>query len=147
MTRRVTTALTLMLALVAGSVMAAEDRYMIDMSLWINGEKVGQPMVIVEAGKPASIMKGDEEDASGYRVELEVEHPGPGEGAPGGAIWLHVAVSELDDGRWRELADSMIGVVEGETGTISVVEGEVAQPEPENSIVYLTASPLRLVSE
>lgn len=147
MTRYMTAVLTLVLAFVAGSAMAAGDRYMIDLALWINGEKVGEPMVIVEAGKPASILKQDEEDASGYRVELEVEHPGPEEGAPGGAIWLHVGVSELADGSWENLADSMIGVVEGETGTISVVEGEVAQPEPGNSIVYLTANPLRLESE
>lgn len=147
MTKRVTTLLMLVLAMIAGSAVAAEDRYMIDMSLWINGEKMGEPMVIVEAGKPASIMQKDEEDTSGYRVELEVEKPEPEEGAPGGAIWLHVAISDLVDGQWNELAESMIGVVDGETGTISVVEGEVGEPRPENSIVYLTASPSRLVSE
>lgn len=126
---------------------AAADRYMLDLELWINGEQRGTPMAIVEVGQPAVLTRESEEDAGGYRVALEVEEPGPGEGAPGGAVWIYVTVSTREDGDWKELVDSMIGVAEGRSGTVSVVEGEVEQPTPDNSTVFLRIEPTRLQTE
>lgn len=131
--------------LVTGAVQADEPRYLIEMELWLHGEQAGTPTMIVEAGEPANIEVGGDDHA--WRIEVEVERPAASEAAPEGAIWLHVAVQEKSEGEWDHLADSILGVPEGELATLSVVEGEVAEPGPANSLVYLTARTSRLRPE
>lgn len=128
-----------MCMLLASSLVAAEEAplYRVDMELWLDGEKRGAPTMIIKGGTAGSIEVGGED--AGWRIELEIEQPGPGEGAPGGAVWLHVGVHRREDGQWDHLVDSILGVPEGEPATLSMVEDSEAEPVPENSLVYLIA--------
>lgn len=130
--------------LLAGNVLA-EERFLIEVELWLQGEKHGEPIMVVTAGEEASISRTDEAGEEGWRLTVEVERPGRQEGAPFGALWLHVGVHQLLDGTWEHLADSILGVPEGQAATLSVVEGEVERPGPENSIVFLTARTSRVL--
>ena len=132
----------LLIVAASGSAKGEETRFLIEMELWLHGEQHGEPIMIVEAGSPASIEQSN--DHTGWRIEIEVEKPAPHERAPGGALWLHVGVHERVDGEWDLLADSILGVPEGQPATLSLVEGEVSEPSPENSIVFLQATTSRL---
>jgi hypothetical protein len=118
------------------------DRFLIDFELWLYGETQGEPRMIVVAGQPASMEVGGA--AHHWRIEVEVERPAAHEYAPGDALWLHLAVHEQVEGEWEVLADTMLGVPEGQPATLSVVEGEVDEPSPENSLVFLRATTSRL---
>lgn len=131
-----------LLALSSGAL--AEERFLVEMELWLNGEKHGTPMVIVPAGEEASVSQVSKDGETGWRIELEVEEPAAYEQAPGNALWLHFGIQEKIEGEWEHLADTMMGVPEGRTATMSVVEGEVGEATPDNSIVYLTAKTSRL---
>lgn len=132
-------------ALAAGSSETApDDQYMVEMVLWIEGEQRGTPIVVVEPDTPASVEVGDGSGTKGWRIELLVEAPSAGEGAPIGATWLNLTVYELRDGEWEALADSLLGVREGRTATMSVVETGQEPATKDNSLVYLEAQASRL---
>ena len=136
----------LLASLAAGILPAAEsDQFVVEMDLWIDGEQRGTPIVVVAAGEGASVEVGDTSGENGWKIDVLVEPPAASEGAPNGAIWLSLTVYERRDGEWQPLADSLLGVPEGRTGVMSVVEPGVEQATPENSLVYLTTrtSPLR----
>lgn len=132
--------------LLLGAVQADDDpaRFLIEMELWLHGEQAGTPSMIVVAGQPASIQVGG--DVRTWRIEAEVEIPAVHEYAPGDALWLHLAVHEQVEGEWEVLADTMLGVPEGRSATLSVVEGEVEEALPDNSLVFLRATTSRLAS-
>lgn len=128
------------LAAVSASGAETRDRYMVEMELWIEGEQRGTPMVVVEPEEPATIEVGEPSGESGWRIEVLVEPPVASEGAPVGSIWLNLAVHELRDGEWQLLTDSLLGLREGRSGTMTLVEPGVDQGTRENSLVHLTAS-------
>lgn len=112
---------------------------MVEMVLWIDGKKRGEPIVVTEPGQRASVEVGDADGQNGWRVELLVE-PTASEGDPGGAIWVNLEVYRRSDGTISLLADSLLGVPEGRPGVLSVVDaGQSGEASPENSRVYLTA--------
>jgi len=118
--------------------------YLISFELWMHGEPVDAPRMIVEAGQPASMeMDGPR---GHWRIEAEVERPAANEYAPDDALWLHLAVHERVDGEWEVLADTMLGVPEGQPATFSVVEGEIDEPSPEDSLMFLRATTSRVQS-
>ncbi len=135
-------ALILAVSLGLGSAVAQAPRYMVEMELWIDGEQRGTPRLVVEAGEAAELMSTDPDAQSGWKIELEVEPPDPSEGAPQGAIWLHIAVAELANGEWEHLTDTLLGMPEGQSSSLSLVEGggnsDPAPEAPENSRLYLT---------
>lgn len=136
--------LCLALLALAGSTPASEAvRYMLEMELWIEGEHRDSPLLVVESGEPASITVDDAEGRSGWKIEVEVNPPGPAEGAPDGAIWIDFAIHQLEDGQWEHLADSMLGIHEGRTGKLSVADGSV-QATAANSRVFLEVRASRL---
>ncbi len=131
--------------LLLGTAQADEgNRFLIEFELWLHGEKQGEPSMIVEAGQPGSMEVGGAEHR--WRIEVEVERLAAHEYAPGDALWLHLAVHEQIDGKWEELADTMLGVPEGQPATLSVLDGQVDEPSPERSIVFLRATTSRLQS-
>lgn len=121
----------------------AAERYMIEMELWIDGSKRGEPMLIVEPAEPAEISSTDPEGEKGWRIELEVEPPAAIEGSAGGSIWLRLSIHRLVDGSWQYLTDSMLGVPEGESHTLSVAGGDGGSGR-EDALVHLTAVISRL---
>lgn len=137
-------ALILAAGLGFGSALAGTPRYMVEMELWIDGEQRGTPMLIVEAGKPAELVSTDPDGNNGWKIELEVESPGLAENAPSGAIWLHLAVAELVSGEWEHLTDALLGVPEGQSSSLSLLDGEGEAGGPDGSRVYLTARSSRL---
>jgi hypothetical protein len=123
-----------------GGVFAAEgDQYMVEMALWIDGEQRGTPILVVPPGERAAVEVSDEGGEAGWRIELLVKSPAASEGAPTGAIWLDLAVHERVEGQWELVADSLLGVPEGQTSSMSVVDPGVETGTRENSRVYLTA--------
>lgn len=138
-------ALALLSMLVAAGVLAADgEQYMVELELWIDGEERGTPIVVVPPGEQASVEVGDPSGHGGWRIEVLVEPPAISEGAPTGATWLNLAVHELVDGQWEALTDSLLGLREGQPGTMTVVESGVEQGTRENSLVHLTAQVSRL---
>lgn len=124
----------------AGLTLAAEgDQYMVEMELWTEGQQRGTPIVVVAPGEQASVELGDDSGEGGWKIDVLLDPPAAAEGAPVGAIWLNLTVHELRDGEWEPLADSLLGVPEGRSASMSVVEAGVEQATPENSVVYLTA--------
>jgi hypothetical protein len=132
-------------ALAAGSGEAAlGDQYMVEMALWIEGEQRGTPIVVIEPDAPASVAVADESGSERWKIELLVEAPSVSEGAPIGATWLNLTVYERRDGEWETLADSLLGVREGRTATMSVVGTGQEPATKDNSLVYLEAQASRL---
>ena len=66
--------------------------------------------------------------------------------APENTVWLHVEVHQMISGQWESMADSLLGVREGETATFSLVEGD-AVSSPETARLYLLISARRFESE
>ena len=139
-TIRVLTIALLALAL-SGAVSA--EQYLVEAELWLDGELQGTPSMIVAAGSPASISRGDLEQDAIWRLEIEVEPAASHILSPGDALWIHVGLHQKIDGEWEHLADSMLGVPEGQTATFSVVDGDV-ESSPENAAVYLRIKTSRL---
>ena len=120
-----------------GSVAAAEtSRFFIEAELWIGGEQVGTPSLVVPANSPASVEVGDED--STWRLGFMVE-PVTDAHAPADTLWMHVEVHQKMDGQWESVADSLLGVPEGEDATFSVVEGQQAATA-ESASLYLQIS-------
>ncbi|MFU8830856.1 MAG: hypothetical protein ACNA7J_01755 [Wenzhouxiangella sp.] len=123
------------------SVIVAAEQFLVEAELWIDGEQRGTPTLIIEAGEPANMEVGDE--TSAWRLEVEVERPAGIDMAPAGSLWLHIGVHQQSDGEWEHLADSILGVPEGETATLSVVDGD-APATPETAAVYLRIKTSRM---
>lgn len=135
----------------AGSALArgvdADQRYAVEMELWIDGELRGAPSIVAVAGQSASVEVANASANDGWKIELLVEPPGVSEGAPVGAVWLELVVYERGDREWETLADSLLGVPDGQTAVMSVVGAGIEEAEPENSLVYLMARATRLQPE
>ena len=122
---------------------AAEQRYLVEAELWLDGVQRGTPSLLISANTEASLETGDDE--TGWRLELEVE-PVDDDYAPANALWVHVTVHQRTDGIWEHLVDSIVGVPEGEVATVSVVDGD-ADARPETAAVYLRLRTRRHVPE
>ncbi len=120
-----------------GSLAASEPSYLVEAELWIDGVQRGTPSLLILANTEARLETGDEQAA--WRLEVEVEPVDDGY-APAGTLWVHVAVHQRSGDVWEHLADSILGVPEGEFATLSVVD-EGAEPAPETAAVYLRVRP------
>lgn len=123
----------LALLVLATVAVAEEPRFLVEAELHIDGVQRGTPSMLLTAGSPASLETGSDDD--GYRLEVEIE-PVTATTAPANSLWLHVAVFERAGGDWEELVDSILGVPEGDTATLSVVDGD-AMATPETAAVFL----------
>jgi hypothetical protein len=122
---------------------AAAEQFVVEAELWLAGEKHAAPTLIVAAGSPASVSRGDEDGSELWRLEVEVERAESHILSPGDALWVHVGVHQKIDGEWEHLLDSILGVPEGQTATLSVVDGD-AEATPETAEVYLRLKTSRL---
>lgn len=133
---------------VASVALAAEDAsYMVDMKLWIEGELRGEPLVVARSAEPASVRIGGEQGKAGWRVEVLVEPRIAAEQGRAGAIWLNVSVFEQRDGEWNYLTDSLLGLPEGKTGSMSMTRTGDQPEKPQDSRVYLEVEVARLRPE
>jgi hypothetical protein len=123
---------------------APAAEYLVEAELWLNGEAAGTPVLLVNADEPATIERDGGDEQSGWRLTIEVERADADPLAPSGSLWLIIELQQQFDGAWQVLADSMLGVPEGETATLSVVDGD-AEPLPETAAVYLRVKTSRLV--
>lgn len=114
---------------------AAATEYVVDSTVWIDGERSGSPRLVVESGTPATVEVAYGEVA--WRMDVVVEAPMAEEGAASDAIWVRVGISERIDGEWIFLTDSMLGVRHGATGAFSVVESDVEIATPESARLYV----------
>lgn len=119
------------------------EQYLIEAELWLDGEKQGTPTLVVNAGSPASIARLDDDGSDSWRLEVEVESADSHILSPGDALWVNVSVHQSVNGRWEHLADSILGVPEGQTATLSVVDGD-AESSPETAAVYLRIKTSRM---
>jgi hypothetical protein len=135
-------------ALWAGSVAAEGSvQYMVEMEVWIDGEEQGTPIVVVEPGKPAFVEVGRSAGPQAWRVEVLVQPAASADADLGDNIWLEMAVYDRSEGELSLLADSLLGVPEGQPGVLSVVESdrqEASAPAPAESLVHVTARVSRL---
>ena len=121
----------------AGSAVAEEpSRFLVEAELWIGGEQMGTPSLTVTANSPGSVEVGNAD--SGWRLEVLVE-PVTDAYAPADTLWMHVDVHQKIGGQWEVVADSLLGVPEGENATFSVVEGKQAATA-ESASLYLQIS-------
>ena len=138
--------LLFLLALTAATAASAVD-YRVDARVWIDGTLRGEPSVVVESASEATIemVQGD----TGWRMTVLVEPPMEHEGAGVDAIWIRVGISELVDGEWEYLTDSMLGVQAGSTASFSVVDPGVETATTDNArlFVELSASPIEASTE
>ena len=128
-----TTVVFFLLALAVIHGASAQQRFVVEGELWIDGVERGTPKLFVEASRPASIEVSDGTDS--WRLEVEVE-PVEDALAPVDTLWVHVAVHLQTEGEWERLADSMLGVPEGETATFSIVDDD-ALATAETAAVFL----------
>lgn len=133
---------------VAGSALGQERApYVVEMQLWIDGEQRGAPLVVAAPGEPASIEVGDDAGSAGWRIEVLVEPQMAAGDGPGGTIWINVSVLERSDGEWSHLTDSLLGLSEGQEGTMTLVESGREPETPKESRVYLAVQAARLRPE
>lgn len=147
MTRLPAISFAILLGLCCQAATAGAPQYLVEMELWLDGRPEDAPTMVVEAGSPAMLERADEQGENGWRIELQVEPPAESEGAPEGAIWLELAVHRLEKGQWDHLADSILGVPEGQSSVLSVAADPELPATPENSQVYLRISTSRLRRE
>jgi hypothetical protein len=137
-----------MLALVAVLVFGtaqAGDQFLIETELWVDGQLRGAPVLVVSAGQSAMMSRMDEQgliEDGNWRLEVEVE-PDNDRLSPVQIHWVSVAVQQLSDGEWDYLADSILGVPEGEFASLSIVD-EGQEPTPESAQLYLRLRTSRL---
>jgi hypothetical protein len=129
-----------LLALSVSALALAADSYLVEAELWLEGELRGMPTMIIEAGEPASLEREGDDD--GFRLEIEIE-PVHDPLAPANSLWLAVAIFQKSDDDWEHVADSILGVPEGQTATLSVVDDD-APATPETAAVYLRIKTSRL---
>ncbi|MEM1082371.1 MAG: hypothetical protein AAGH65_12420 [Pseudomonadota bacterium] len=123
--------LTGSMAMAQGLTESVQTEYLVQTRVFMYGELRGEPSLLVEAGKDARI-----ENRSGGRawaLNVMVKAADAAEQAMDGAIWLELGVEEEVDGRWEFLADTMLGLPPGQTGTISVVDQANESEGPEHA--------------
>lgn len=120
------------------------EQFLVEAELWLNGEPAGTPVLVVEAGEPASISRNEADGQDGWRLTFDVEPVAADPLAPSGSLWLQVDVQQQTEGTWQAVVDSILGVPEGETATFSVVDG-ADEPHPDTAAVYLRVKTSRLV--
>ena len=129
---RLLAAITVLLGLFAQAAVA-DQRFLVEAELWIDGVKRGTPSLLVAALTEASLETGSEDER--WRLDIEVE-PVDDVFAPSNTLWVHVAVHQRLDDHWDHLVDSIVGVPEGEVATLSLVDGD-APATPETAAVFL----------
>ena len=127
------------LALVASSLLAADEQYLVETRVWLDGELAGTPTLIVQAGQPASIERAGEPH---FRLSLMVE-PARDRFAPLETLWLTIEVEVFGDDGWEPLVDSLLGVHEGRTASLSLVDGD-AESSPETARLFVEVKPSHL---
>lgn len=138
--------LTLLLAL--GIQVAQAEQYLVEPELWLEGVLQTVPVMVLEAGAPA-VLLGPRDQASvaspgQWRLEVQVEGV-EDPLAPSNMLWVGVNLAQFHEGDWELLADTMLGVPEGEPGVVSVVDGDgPASPETASVFLRLKTSRLRL---
>lgn len=123
----------------ASSALAAAEQFLVEFELWLDGKAAGTPVMIVEAGEPASLEKLGEPN---FRLAVTVE-PTVDSIMAQDVLWLHVVVEQLGPEGWDELVDSIMGTREGEPTSLSVTEGD-KPAAPESASLYLKARTSRL---
>ena len=130
----------LLIALIGSATAAENERYMVEMALSIDGEQRGTPLIVLPPGEQGSVRVRSDTGDKGWRIDVLVESPTAAEAAPFGSVWLNLAVHEFKEGEWELLADSLLGVPEGRTSSMAVVEPGIDKATRENSLVHLTAT-------
>jgi len=123
----------------------ASEQFLIESELWVDGQMRGTPVMMVSAGEAAVMIgldDGDLIDAGNWRLEFEVE-PDSDRLSPVQTYWVSVAVQHFNDGQWEYLADSIVGVPEGEFASLSIVE-DGQESTPESAQLYLRLRTSRL---
>lgn len=135
--------LILLGACLAASLAAAQapERFLVESSLWLDGEAQTVPVLVVTAAEPGLLLP-ETVSEGGWRMEVQAR-PVDDPLSPSDSLWIEVTLSLFEDGQWLPLIDSMLGVPEGETATLSVVE-EGQQASPETAQVYLQLKTSRL---
>ena len=131
--------LVLLLLTVAACALAEteiEPQYLVKTKVWMDGELRGEPELLVEADKEATVTL-EFNQGGAWRMDVLVEAPGEFENAMEGAIWLKLTIAEEVDGEWEFLTDTMLGMPPGQTGSISVVGEGVESATPENSNLFV----------
>ncbi len=137
-------ALAALLLVAAGS--AAADQYLVEPELWLNGVQQSLGVMVVEAGVPTVLLgplaQASADGAEQWRLEVQVEGVDDPL-APSSMLWVGVNLAEFHEGEWELLADTMLGLPEGESGVVSVVDGD-APSSPETASVFLRLKTSRL---
>lgn len=125
------------------STAAVAEQFLVEAELWLDGERHDVPVMIVTAEEAASVSPLADSSMLQWRLDVEVERAAEHMMAPDNALWVHVGIHHKIDGEWEHLTDSILGVPEGETAILSVVDGD-AEASPETSAVYLRIKTSRL---
>lgn len=133
------------LLLAAGSSIAGEQQFLVESTLWLDGQVQHVPAMVVKAQEPGLLMPtapdGGVSEGS-WRLQVEVE-PVDDPLVPTESLWVNVTIDQFEDGVWTNLSDSLLGVPEGETATLSVDDGDNA-PDPTTAQLYLEIRTSRL---
>lgn len=140
--RSLKSAIVVAATLVAG-VAVADQQYLIESELWLEGRLTEVPVMIVASGEAASMSPLTGSGEPQWRLEIEVERAAEHLMSPGDALWIHVSVRRKTDDEWEHLTDTILGVPEGERATLSIVDGGI-EATPENSDLYLRVRTSRL---
>jgi len=133
------------LLLAAGSSVASEQQFLVETTLWLEGQARQVPAMVVKAREPAFLMPAAEDGSvsdGNWRLQVEVD-PVDDPLIPTDSLWVNITIDRFENGTWENLTDSMLGVPEGEIATLSVVDGDNA-PDPTTAQVYLEIRTSRL---
>ncbi len=139
------TLLAIGLFLAAGLCMASEQQFLVESSLWIDGQAQQVPAMVVQSREPGlltpmaadgSLIEGD------WRLQVEVE-PADDPLALSESLWVYVTVDQFVNGDWENLIDSILGVPEGEVSALSV-NGDDGPHDPATAQLYLEIRTSRL---
>jgi ribosomal protein S4 len=139
--------LAMVVAVLFFSTAAAAEQFLVEAELWLDGERYDVPVMIVTPDEVSTMSPLADSSRLQWRLDVEVERADDHMMAPDNALWVHVGIHQKIDGEWEHLTDSILGVPEGETAILSVVDGDAeAHPEasPETSAVYLRIKTSRL---
>ncbi len=133
------------LLLVTGSSIASDQQFLVESTLWLEGQSQPVPAMVVKAREPGFLMpaaEGGSVSDGSWRLQVEVDLVDDPL-IPTDSLWVTVTIDQFEDGAWENLIDSMLGVPEGEIATLSVVDGDNAS-DPATAHVYLEIRTSRL---
>lgn len=133
------------LFLTAGLSAASDQQFLVESSLWLDGQPQQVPAMVVRSQEPGFLMPTESDDGivdGSWRLQVEVE-PADDPLALTDSLWIYVTVDQFADGDWENLADSILGVPEGEVSTLSV-SGDDGRHDPATAHVYLEIRTSRL---